>query len=73
MAKDDPPLKALLRAADRVKRAETQLELARAALYAEITKARAAGVSLSALSRALGVTRQRVQKLVERIERDTSR
>jgi hypothetical protein len=70
MAKDDPPLKGLLRASEKVRRAEEQLEQAREQLYAEIRKALAAGVSLSALSRALGVTRQRVQKLVDRIGRD---
>ena len=70
VAKEAPPLKGLIRAADRVKRAEAHLEAARDELYAEVRKALAAGASVSAVARTLGVTRQRVQNLVGRIGRD---
>ena len=51
------------------RRAEEDLERARQEFYAEVMAARGAGASLSAMGRALGVSRQRMQKLVERIGR----
>jgi len=56
----------VVRAAQRVKDAEERLQRAREALYAEIHKAQDAGVSISAMARALGVTRQAVQRLARR-------
>jgi hypothetical protein len=67
MAKPDPNLRRLLRAAQRVEKAERQLEQARLELYEEIRSAHAQGASLSAMARALNVTRQRMQKLMQRI------
>jgi Mn-dependent DtxR family transcriptional regulator len=59
-----------VRASQRVQKAEDQLAAAREAFYAEIQASRAAGVTLSAISRALGVSRQRVQQIIERLERE---
>lgn len=70
VAKTDPPLRSLTRAAERVKRLETQLEHARQELYAEMRKAIAGDVSISAIARALGVSRQRIQKLLDRVGRE---
>jgi 2-keto-3-deoxy-L-rhamnonate aldolase RhmA len=67
MAKDEPDLRRLVRAAQRAGKAEGQLEQARLELYAEIRKAHAQGASLSAMARELGVSRQRMQKLMQRI------
>jgi DNA invertase Pin-like site-specific DNA recombinase len=38
-------------------------------LYREMLAARAEGVTLSAMARALGISRQRVQKIFERLDR----
>ena len=57
---------AVPRAAQRVKRAEAELADARQSLYEAVRRANAAGVSLSAISRALGVSRQAVQKMIRR-------
>ena len=65
----EPSLARLLRAFQRVRRAEEELERARQEFYAEVMAARGAAASLSAMGRALGVSRQRMQKLVERIGR----
>lgn len=64
----DPPktLQSVLRAAQRVQRAEQGLAEARRAFYGSVRDAQAAGVSLSAIARALGVSRQAVQKMTRR-------
>jgi DNA invertase Pin-like site-specific DNA recombinase len=43
--------------------------MAREAFYSAVRDARAAGVSISAIARARGVSRQSVQKLIERLDR----
>jgi len=63
---NSPKLRKILRASQRVRDAEERLQAAREALYAAIQEAQASGVSLSAIARALGVTRQAIQKLVSK-------
>lgn len=66
MSKPPDALAAVVRAYERVQRAESDLADARQALYGEIRAANAAGVSLSAIARTLGVSRQTVQRLSRR-------
>ena len=63
---DDPKLRKAVRAYQRVREAEARLESAREVFYSAILEAREAGVSISALARALGVSRQAVKKIVGR-------
>lgn len=63
MPDKDKALAAVLRASQRVKRAEVGLSEARTELYEAVRAAQAADVSLSEMARALGVTRQAVQKM----------
>ena len=69
VAKSDPKLTAVQRAAQRLAKAEMQLDVAREAFYAAVREARAAGVSASAIARARGVSRQAIQKLFDRLDR----
>jgi DNA-binding phage protein len=69
VAKSDPKLNAVQRTAQRLAKAEMQLDLAREAFYSAVRDARAAGVSMSAIARARGVSRQAIQKLFERLDR----
>jgi hypothetical protein len=63
---DHPKLRKVVRAARRVRDSEERLAAAREAFYAALREAQDAGVSISAMARALGVTRQAVQKIVGR-------
>lgn len=58
----EPP-EALVRAAQRVTDARAELATARRELRSEVRKASAAGFSLSAIGRVVGITRQRVKIL----------
>lgn len=69
MVKSDPKLAAVQKTARRLAEAEARLDAAREAFYAAVRDARTAGVSISAIARARGVTRQAIQKLIDRIER----
>jgi DNA-binding phage protein len=69
MAKSDPMLTAVEKAARRLAEAEARLDAAREAFYAVVRDARTAGVSLSAIARARGVSRQAIQKLFDRLDR----
>lgn len=62
----DPKLTAVVKAGERVSRIERELEQARAAFYRALDQALEAGVSISAIARARGVSRQAIQKLVGR-------
>lgn len=53
------------KAAKRVKDAQSQMDEARAELNSLIQAAYAAGETKSAIARALGVSRQRVQKMLD--------
>jgi hypothetical protein len=63
-------LAAVERAGKRLTDAETRLERAREDFHDAVRAAMAAGVSISAMARARGVSRQAIQKLVDRIGRD---
>jgi hypothetical protein len=66
MARKPPdPLARLQRAAQRVREFETGLTDARAELREAIRAAVDAGVSMSAVARELGITRQRVKQLLD--------
>lgn len=60
------PLSHVTRAAARAKRAEEALRAAREDLRRAIISAKEAGVSLAAIARTLGVTRQRIKQIVSR-------
>jgi hypothetical protein len=64
MADADRYLRRIQKASERVHRVEESLDEARDALQAEMRAALEAGVSKSAMARALGVTRQRVQVML---------
>jgi hypothetical protein len=63
--KPQDPLTRLQKAARRVQQAEEGLASARAELRVAIREASDAGISLSAIGRELGITRQRVKQLLE--------
>jgi DNA-directed RNA polymerase specialized sigma24 family protein len=58
-------LRAILRASERVRAAEATLGQRREDYREAIAAAHSAGVSLAAIGRALGVTRQRVKRIIE--------
>lgn len=64
--KPDVKLAAVIRAGDRLDEAERKLEAARQVFYGSLKEAVASGVSISAIARARGVSRQAIQKLVAR-------
>lgn len=66
MSEADKALAAALKAYQRVRKAEDQLDAARADLYGSIRSAQTAGVSLSEMARTFGVSRQAVQRLARR-------
>jgi len=66
VAQDDVRVRRVLRASQRVREAEERLEARRAEYYEALDEARAAGLSVSAIARALGVSRQRAQQLLRR-------
>jgi DNA-binding XRE family transcriptional regulator len=59
-------LRKVVNAAQHVKEAESRLAAAREALYTNLREAQAAGITISAMARALGVSRQAIQKLIGR-------
>jgi hypothetical protein len=64
-ADEERRVAAVVRASARVRKAERELAVARSNFRSELHDAVDAGVSKSALGRALGVTRQRIQKYFE--------
>jgi DNA invertase Pin-like site-specific DNA recombinase len=58
-------LQRLQRLAQRVTEADTRADELRAQLRQELADARAAGISIAAIARALGVSRQRVQQILK--------
>jgi DNA-directed RNA polymerase sigma subunit (sigma70/sigma32) len=67
--KSDAVLRRLERLSGRLTAAEAKAATLRDELYVEMVAAREAGVTLSAMSRALGISRQRVQQIFERLDR----
>jgi len=57
---------AFRRAAARFRKAREQLEKARADVYAEIPAARESGMTLEAIAKEMGVSRQRVMDILRR-------
>ena len=66
VAQDDPRIRPVVRAAQRVRDAEVRLETAREAFYEAVRQAVDKGVSVSALARGLGVSRQAAQRWAKR-------
>ncbi len=66
MADLDIRLRRIHRAAARLTAADTKADTLRAELRQEMAEARAEGVTISAIARALGVSRQRVQQILGR-------
>jgi DNA invertase Pin-like site-specific DNA recombinase len=66
MSDDDygKTLRRLQRLSERLTAADTKADDLRAQLRQEMAEARAAGVPISAIARALGVSRQRVQQIL---------
>jgi hypothetical protein len=60
----DDALRDLVAASERTRHLETELHDARRALHLALLEAREAGVSVSAIARALRVSRQRIQQMV---------
>jgi hypothetical protein len=69
VSKPDPTLRRLERLSQRLSATEEKAAGMRDELYREMLAARAEGVTLSAMARALGISRQRVQKIFERLDR----
>lgn len=69
MADEDKYLRRIQRLSERLTAADQRADGLRAELRQEMVDARAAGVSISAMARALGVSRQRVQQIFERVDR----
>lgn len=65
MSEQDKALRAVEKAAGRATGAEDVLRAQRAALKDAVREAVSVGVSLSAIGRAIGVTRQRVKQMLE--------
>jgi hypothetical protein len=63
------PLRHLEQLAARVRKADARAGELRAELYREIGAALDSGASLSAVARAIGVTRQRMQALARQLKR----
>ncbi len=66
----DKMLRRLQRLSQRLSEAEARAGTLREELYREMLAAREAGVTLSAMARALAVSRQRVQKIFDRLDRE---
>ena len=66
----DKLLRRLQRLSQRLSEAEARAGTLREELYREMLAAREAGVTLSAMARALAVSRQRVQKIFDRLDRE---
>jgi len=66
----DKMLRRLQRLSQRLSEAEARAGALRDELYREMLAAREAGVTLSAMARALAVSRQRVQKIFDRLDRE---
>jgi hypothetical protein len=65
MTEQDKALRAVEKAAGRAVGAEEALRVQRAALKDAVRQAVGVGVSLSAIGRAIGVSRQRVKQMLE--------
>jgi polysaccharide deacetylase 2 family uncharacterized protein YibQ len=66
MAEHDATLRRLQRLAQRLRDADLKADAIRAQLREELQQARNAGVSVSAIARALDVSRQRIQQMLKR-------
>ena len=62
-------LRRLQRASQRLARAIEATDTAREAYFAELRTARKAGVAIAELARTVGVSRQRMQQLLTRLEK----
>jgi len=62
-------LRRLQRLSQRLTEADAKADVLRTELHRELVEARAAGVAISAMARALGVSRQRVQQILGRLDR----
>lgn len=69
MTDEAKTLRQLQRLSQRLTGADAKADALRAELRREMAKARKAGVTISAMSRALGVSRQRVQQILGRLDR----
>ena len=67
MAEVDAALRRLEKAAQRARRAEDDLAERRAQLRQALVDAKKAGASISELARRLGVSRQRIYALLDRL------
>jgi AraC-like DNA-binding protein len=65
----DKRLRRLQRLSERLTDADAKADTLRVQLRQEMVEAREAGVTISAMARALGVSRQRVQQIFERLDR----
>jgi DNA invertase Pin-like site-specific DNA recombinase len=70
MAEPDATLRRIERLGQRLAAADAKADALRAELRQEMATARGAGVTISAIARALGVSRQRVQQIFGRVDRD---
>jgi hypothetical protein len=64
MTEPDATLRRLQRLAQRVRAADARADSLRQELRQEIAQAKASGVTIAAIAKALNVTRQRVQQLL---------
>jgi DNA-binding GntR family transcriptional regulator len=69
MADPDKALRRLERLSQRLTAADAKADTLRAELRQAMVDARAEGVTVSAMARALGVSRQRVQQILGRLDR----
>jgi DNA-binding GntR family transcriptional regulator len=69
MADQDKALRRLERLSQRLTAADAKADTVRAELRQAMVDARAEGVTVSAMARALGVSRQRVQQILGRLDR----
>jgi hypothetical protein len=69
MADQDKRLQKIQRLSERLAAADTKADSLRQQLRQEMAEARVAGITISAMARALGVSRQRVQQIFERLDR----
>lgn len=65
MTEPDATLRRLQRLSGRLRDADAKADELRQELRQEIARAKAAGVTIADIARALGVTRQRVQQLLK--------
>ena len=69
MANEAQTLRRLQRLSERVVEADAKATRLRAEFRSELAGAKESGVTISAMARALGVSRQRVQQILGRLDR----